>query len=405
MIRPLIRLIAACLWAGLLPAQEIAPFALPSSTAGAEAVLLNPAALADLEGMHGYFALQQIDQENEWKWGGGYEFRSIKAPFGVAWNMNDDWAFGLGMDTAYDGRFKINSVSPLRPFFRKFEFTVREWRGTVAYRVNDTFDIGLAIRHLNVDFSLAYPEYFGYAPPAGGNGWWLDIDAALSGEKDAWGAELSTLWKAKAFSLGFVFRPEVRFNFNSNDFGVVFTPSYLPDSEAEAILSTYFPDGGASTEAILPLHAEVSVTFPPWEGLRLSGAIGWTQWSRWDKIDLNYVNNTVNPQTGEPVLTDAQFDTAFQDAFSLTCLGVRSFGAGFDVYGRFDWQEKIGNNLIDSPQVPSDGIIITLGGRYPWKFGEFSLAMDAFYSFGIYSDNFGFDMNRNLLGAGLSVAY
>jgi len=415
MTPPLVRLaLAACLCAVPLAAQEVAPFALPSSTTGAEAVLLNPAALADLEGAHGYLGLQQLYQKTDWdgipevaqttKTSGTVE-RSTQAPLAIGWNLGDDWAIGIGAMPAFDSE----TTFPLEAGYwldgRKFSLVVREWRGVVAYRLADAVNLGLAVRYLKSRYAFAQDEFFQYGdPPDGGEPPVYRIAADYSGSKNALGLELSALWKAKGFALGMVLRPEVKFDYGYSDFGVGFTPLNVTEPE-EAILRTYYPGGGVNTKAILPLEARVAVTLAPMGPWRFSGEVGWAQWSKWETISIDYANETVDPDTGCPVLSDERFNSHFKDAFTLTGMDVRTFDNAIEAYGRLAWQEKICSETGGATLRPNDDVMVTLGGRYPWKFGEFALGVDAFYTFGIYSSNNGFEMSRNLLGVGLSFAY
>ncbi len=406
MTRPLVRLaLAACLLAVVLPAQEVAPFALPSSTTGAEAVLLNPAALADLEGAHGYLGLQQLYQRTDGEDIEGDADRSTQVPFAAAWNLGDDWALGVGEMVAFDSGAAFPLDVPFAEAFRKFELSVREWRGAAAYRVSDAVNVGLALRYLQSDYSLGqtkihYP--WDPMPPSPGE---YEISGAYFGEADGFGLELSILWKARGFTLGAVLRPEVKLDYGYGDMGVSFSPVDEVDEATEAYLRTYYPGGGVATEAILPLEARVAISLAPWGRWRFSGELGWAQWSQWESIPLDYANETVGLTTGEPVLSDTQFPTDFQDAFSLTGMAAISFDNAIEAYGRLAWQEAICDDPHGATLRPNDGAIVTLGGRYPWKFGELTLAVDAFYTFGIYSSHNGFEMSRNLLGAGISVAY
>ncbi len=394
-------LCAACILAAPLAAQEVAPFALPSSTTGAEAVLLNPAALADLEGAHGYLGLQQLYQKTEGEGVDGMDDRSIQAPFAAAWNLGDDWAVGVGEMEVFDSAASF-PVKSFTDSFRKFRFSVSEWRGAAAYRVSDDVNVGLALRFLNADYALGRDVMVAWEGPPPINNW---IAGAYSGGADALGFELSALWKANGFTLGAILRPEVKFDLGYSDFSVEF--AMLDDLEdwEEAIVRTYYPGGGVKTEAILPLEARVSVTLAPAGPWRFSGEVGWAQWSEWETVSLDYANETVDPETGIPILTDTQFFNEFQDAFSLTGMAARTFDHSIEAYGRLAWQGRICDDPSGATLRPNDGAVITLGGRYPWRFGEFRFAVDAFYSFGVYSANNGFEMGRNLLGAGLSVSY
>jgi long-subunit fatty acid transport protein len=393
-------LAAACLLAAPLTAQEVAPFAVASSTAGAEAVLLNPAALADLEGLHGYLGLQQLYQRTDWEAIEGEADRSIQAPFAVAWNLGDDWAFGIGEMPAFDGRADFAAPTPFGLEFRKFEFSVAEWRGAAAYRVTDALNLGIALRFLQADYALR-----GISWSSGAGGYYYYLFGAYSGNRDRIGLELSAWWKAEGFTVGALLRPEVKFDFGYGDFGVSFDLIEEVDEETEAILRTFFPGGGVATEAVLPLEARVAISLAPRGRWRFSGELGWAQWSRWNAVSLDYANETVDPATGEPVLADASFHTQFQDAFSLSGLAAFTFENAVQAYGRLGWQEAICGDPAGATLRSNDGVIATLGGRYPWKFGELTLAVDAFTTFGIYSSHNGFEMSRNLLGAGISFAY
>jgi long-subunit fatty acid transport protein len=205
--------------------------------------------------------------------------------------------------------------------------------------------------------------------------------------------------------LGAVLRPEVKLDYGYGDLGVAFEPIEGVDPADEAILHTYFPGGGVKTEAILPLEARVAVTFAPLGAWRFSAEIGWAQWSKWESVSLDYANETVDPENGDPILSDDQVATDFQDAFTLTGLAAFTFENALEAYGRLAWQEAICSDPVGATLRPNDGAIITIGGKVPWKFGEFTLAVDAFYTFGVYSADNGFEMSRNLLGAGISVAY
>ncbi len=190
--------------------------------------------------------------------------KSILVPHGYYTFMDE--GSSLGASISINAPFGLETEWPLAtPFKTKNTFSRIQMlmiNPSVIFKVNDHFSVAAGVDYAylnNVDLNSSLQD--------------------VNGNGDGWGGNASIMYKTDAFSMGVTYRSSVKVNINGT-------------ARAKSTLASPFgaTTSGANTSVTLPDQVNVGLAFKPNDAWLLSFDIDWTNWKKFDAININFTS-------------------------------------------------------------------------------------------------------------------
>lgn len=371
----------------------------PSNVEGAEGAIVNPASIVELEGFNFFSALNFSYENSEYKKISSKEIEKLKGTIAGSYNISEDIAIGFAYFPLFSRNSNFKPDVPFRFNLRKFEYNLRELKGSIAIRVLNNLNLGFSIRQIKSNFSISKSEE---TPLIDGRRY--EVLGFYNGKNDGISFEISWLLNIKENKFGFSFKPKRKINFGFNDFSVDFKPVGEIPNEILKKINTYYPSGGVKTSIYVPGEISISMT-RGFKNLEASFCVQLLDWSSIEEITLDYKNETVDPSTGMEVLKDQKINLKLKDSINFKTLINYKFENDIKVFAEVALKSKERKKPVCAGFENGDGLEITFGGSYPMEFYELKGKFFGYYSFSFYKKNNDFYYTREVLGGGLSFSF
>ncbi len=284
----------------------------------------------------------------------------------VGTHISDRLAFGFGI-TAPFGLSTQWKDRPVTYSSKRVELVTLVANPNLAFEINDKWSVALGVDYMWADVSEFSKEFDQSAllsqPPGTVVG-----QSNLTGDGNAWGWNVATQFKGDPWTFGLTYRsalsPEIKGN-------VAF-------SGVHPALTALFPNGPGKTTVDLPAEAAIGVGYQLNDKWQLEGDISYAQWSSFEKLFLDFENETSVPGPAGPidVVADITQVENWKDTYALRV------GAAWRVVEK---QELRFGALWDTNPIPDETLrpsipdgdrwSVTLGYGYSGK----SFGIDAYY--------------------------
>lgn len=314
--------------------------------------------------------------------------RALAVPHGyITHQINDQWYAGLGIYVPFASATEYNRDSVLRYNVNKTGLTSIDINPTIAFKVNEqhSFAAGLIAQYSTAEirqFANFTPLVNGavmagkYRPnpnhpmgiyPDGSADGWADI----KGHDWGFGYNLSWMWDVNSdFRIGANYRSKIEHTLKGDARWSV-TEGALPGT---GIIAGEAPGAGyvntdARVKIVTPesvsLHAMYKVN-PQWN---VFGDVTWTRHSRFNQVDINYVDGgrvVSNGNGGQTMADKTTLKPNWRDTYKVA-LGASyqvteplqlRFGVAYDQSPVRNAEERL------STMPDSDRIWFSMGGKY-----------------------------------------
>ena len=321
----------------------------------------------------------------------------VNAPFGLVTEYDDNW---LGRFQAVKSDIKTINVNP-----------------SVAWRVSDTFSVGVGVNWQRIDAELTsrvnysaglaqgagqaaagglippslVPQIIGLTPG-------LEAKAKVEGDDDAWGWNIGFLWDVTPQTrIGGQYRSSIKYTVSGT---ASFEYPALPAAPSPIVpvlqllaagvnssICTGSPVGapgctstGISADIKLPDIANLSIFHRVNDQWDVMGDVQFTRWSVFRQLEFVRSNGTVLANTPEN----------FDDAWRFSVGATYHWTDAWSFRGGLAYDQSPVNTADRTPRLPdSDRVWIAIGAQY--RFNR-NLALDAGY---VYIPMRDADINQN----------
>lgn len=272
--------------------------------------------------------------------------------------LSDRLTFGFGFNTPFGltTEWKNPETFPGRFLNAKAELRTFDLVPSIGYQVNETFSIGASLiaRFSDVSLERFVPAINPFTQTA------TDIAfAKLESDLDeGYGFQVGFLHKpGEAFSWGFTYRGEIEVDYGGDG---RFSQVLSGDPRFDGLVAGLLPFDQKlplKTSITMPASANLGVSIALTERLRLNADIGWTEWTAFDAIVLEFTDNpeftSVLPQGW-----DDAYNYRVGVAFNAKSGRVWRFGYVYDETPQPE--EGVGPLLPDANRT---GLTFGYGGR------------------------------------------
>ena len=339
-----------------------------ASVHDASAVFYNPASLVRLDGKQAYFGGAWLTTRNSFAGGDGYPGYGVVEqmkpgnfyPPTVYWanHLNKTWAYGLGLNSpfglgvdwknpaTYSGRDRVTKAD-LRTINGNFSLS---WASTDRFSLGAGFDALFAGVELN---SILRKTGTGGQP--------LNVaDVKLkSGLKPGYGYNVAMLWQpVKEWQLAGYYRSKVNVKIDDGD--ATFTQTASGDTALDRVLADSLPPSQkVATTLRFPAMWSVGMAYHPTPEWTWEADFNWTQWTAFDKLDLNFATS---PEKSQSIVED------YRDSYRIN-IGAEHRLPKFTYRFGYYFDQAAAPDESVTPLLPDanrHGATLGLG----WKMGE-----------------------------------
>ncbi len=247
----------------------------------------------------------------------------IHAPFGLATDYDDGW---VGRYVALRSDLATVNLNP-----------------SLAYRLNQRLSIGFGGSAQLVDVELSNAINFAAAVGAPGIGSTaLDGKAVVSGEDWGFGFNAGMLYEVTTKTrVGIAFRSRITHNIDGD------AKFYVPGSLQDTPIAAVFQAQGVKATLTVPETLSLSLFHQATDRLDLMTDVTWTNWSRFEVLDLNFENPATEASAGRAI--EEGWQDTFRYSVGLSYRIVNSlklrFGVAYD-------ESPTPNEELRSPRIP-----------------------------------------------------
>lgn len=209
--------------------------------------------------------------------------------------LNDQWTWGLAVNSNYGLATEIDSTSAAAIFGNHTSITTVEFNPNIAYRIDDEFTVGAGLRIVYGagEISATTPSWIDAikANPNVPESIAEQLPAAGTELKSMEGDDISYGWKAgaswqinKNHRIGLAYHSGVELELDGSAAGVVY------DGGQDVEIDGYLP-------IELPAFAELASYHQLTDNWAMHGSVNWTEWSVFDQL-VAYFPGDVKP-TGD----------------------------------------------------------------------------------------------------------
>jgi long-chain fatty acid transport protein len=344
----------------------------------------NPAALTRLDGMQIQFGVSLItigidtkltSSDRSFGLSSPVQFKSKEddaTPIQLycAAKINERLTFGFGLNNPF-GLSTEWTDRPITFSSQRVELVTFVANPNLAIKLNEQWSLAVGVDYMWADvkeFSKEFDQSSLLRQPSGT----IVGKSDLTGDGNAWGWNIATHFAKAPWSFGLTYRAKLSPEIKGN---VKFSNVFHND---QVDLRPLFPNGPGKTTLDLPAEAAVGVGYELNDKWRLEGDVSFAQWSAFQKLAVDFQNNTSVPGPAGPIPVVADINQAenwkntfamrFGTTWKLSDPHEIRFGALWD-------QNPIPDDTL-RPSIPDgDRWSVTLG--YGYKAQSWSL--DAYY--------------------------
>jgi long-chain fatty acid transport protein len=303
---------------------------------GPSAIFYNPAGLTQIDGFEFSGGTTLIQLKSKFTGPAPLSFET-ETTNGLAppshaflgYKLGDSIAIGIGVHTSFGLIVEWPQAWPDNTHFGAFEIQKVDLRTyninpTIAYAVNENLSFGVGLQWVlskatldnETDLSpLAAALHLPGLSPLG-----LELKANNGGGN--FGFDVGLLYKTDKFGLGVSYRGPVTLKLDG-DANFTIAPTGIPP--IDAALNALFPDQKGSTEVPLPNLVMGGVAYRPSDKTEVEFDVNWASWSDFDKLTIDFSQNTFVPGTQIPVLADRTIRQDWKNGFTYR------LGGSYDV--------------------------------------------------------------------------
>jgi long-chain fatty acid transport protein len=287
----------------------------------------------------------------------------------VGTKISDRLSFGFGLNAPF-GLSTEWKDRPVTYSSKRVELVTLVANPNLAFRINDKWSVALGIDYMWADVKEFSKEFDQSALLQQAPGTVVG-QSNLTGDGNAWGWNLATHFKSDPWTFGLTYRsalsPEIQGN-------VAFTGVY-------PALVTLFPNGPGKTTIDLPAEAAIGLGYQLNAKWQLEGDISYAQWSSFEKLFIDFENETQLPPPADgyppiPVVADITQVENWKDTYAVRV------GAAWKIMEKQElrfgalWDKNPIPDETLRPSIPdSDRWSVTLGYGFTGK----SFSIDAYY--------------------------
>lgn len=285
----------------------------------------------------------------------------VNAPFGLVTEYDDSW---IGRFQAVKSDIKTINVNP-----------------AVAWRVNDTFSVGVGVDWQRVDATLTsrvnysaalasgaaqaaagglipaalVPQIVGLTPG-------LEAKAKVEGNDNAWGWNAGFLWDVTPQTrVGAQYRSSIRYKVGASvDFESPALPA-VPGAIAPVVgllaskVNGALANGGVTADLELPDIANLSVFHRINDRWDLMADLQFTRWSTFKELRFVRTSGVVLANTPEN----------FDDAWRISAGATYRWTDAWSFHGGLAWDQTPVNSTDRTPRLPdNDRVWLAVGAQY-----------------------------------------
>jgi len=262
----------------------------------------------------------------------------VNAPFGLKTEYDDDW---MGRFQALESEVKTINLNP-----------------AVAFKVNERLSLGVGLNYQYAEATLTRAVNFG---PVAGEG-----SVKVEGEDDgSWGWNAGAMFSVTPdLRVGLAYRAAIKHKLEGD---VTFArPPLVPASAS--------PDGGIFAKTTLPESASLSVFQRFDERWDFMGDVTWTNWSRFDSLDIYRSSGVLLQSTPE------NWDDSWRISFGLSYRASEAW----KLRGGVAYDQTPVSDAFRTARIPDNARTwLSLGAQ--WK-PRANLAVDVGYAHLFVSD-------------------
>ncbi|MBP6863579.1 MAG: transporter [Neisseriaceae bacterium] len=306
--------------------------------------------------------------------------RALAVPHGyVTHQLNDQWFAGLGIYVPFASETEYTRESVLRYNVNKTALTSIDINPTIAFKMNEqhSFAAGLIAQYSTAEIR----QFADFGGPVGGaiglpgTSGMADGHAAIKGHDWGFGYNLAWMWDATDdFRVGANYRSKIKHTLKGDARWDIPGSMNIPgmgDVPIGGIISDGL--GYKNTDARVKIETPESVSVhamykvnPQWN---VFGDVTWTRHSRFNNVDINYVDGgrLVSDGNGGQTISDKTtlkpnwrntYKVALGASYQVTEPLQLRFGVAYD-------QSPVRNNEERLSTMPdSDRMWFSMGGKY-----------------------------------------
>lgn len=257
--------------------------------------------------------------------------------------LNDAWYLGVAVNSAHGLSTELGEASDVSIFGSNAEITTIELAPSVAYKFNDQWSLGAALRFVHADGKVVanIPGWVASLPldgipPAGTQ------VKSVDGDGFDYGFRVGATWEpAKGHRIGLSYHSEVEVKLEGTASGLM------------------YGNQGGSLKLPLPATAELASFHQLTERLSVHASVNWTDWSAFEALVVDF-------DSGAP--SDVMKEENFKDNWRFAVGTTYQLNNRWVVRGGLAFDQTAVDDEHRTTTIPdSDRLWISFGAGYQWN--------------------------------------